>query len=60
MDEPTGTQKPPDTPGDSSSKRPYVPPAIAWDEAWDAHANLMAACGRKDVMQPGCDAEPTS
>jgi hypothetical protein len=60
MDEPTGTQQPPDAPRNPGSKRPYAPPAIAWDEAWDAHANLMAACGQKDVMQPGCDLNTTS
>jgi hypothetical protein len=59
MEEPTGTQRPPATAA-SNPKRPYAPPAIAWDEAWDAHANLMAACARKDVMQTGCETEPTS
>jgi hypothetical protein len=60
MAEPTGIRETPDARSDPRTKRPYTAPAITWNEAWDAHANLMAACGRKDVMQPGCDTEPAS
>ena len=60
MDESRGTEGPPETRDGSRSRRIYTAPAIAWDEAWEGHANLMAACAQKDVAQPGCETEPTS
>ncbi len=59
MDDPNGTQGPEPSAG-SRIRRPYEPPAIAWDEPWEAHANLMAACATKDVMQPGCETNTVS
>lgn len=41
----------------SGDKRPYRKPGIGWEEPWDARANLMAACGRKDGTQPGCESD---
>ncbi len=41
-------------------KQPYRPPAVAWEEPWDARANLMAACGRKEGMGGDCDADLSS
>ncbi len=47
-------------PAAPAGKRPYEAPAVAWEEPWDARANLMAACGRKEGMGGDCDADLSS
>lgn len=42
-----------------AARRPYVPPAVRWEEAFDAQANLASACGTK-AQDLDCDGTTVS
>jgi hypothetical protein len=42
------------------TRRPYAPPAVSWEEAFDAQANLASACAKIGGQSDECNTQPTS
>ena len=43
-----------------SSRRPYVTPAIEWEQPFEVQAGLASACGKIGGQGDPCDSTPAS
>jgi hypothetical protein len=44
----------------ASGRRPYEPPAVAWEERLEDRPNLIAACAQRPGQDDACNSEPFS